>query len=55
MVLADHHGKPVSLFNGKDLSGWVSMHGGEWKVEDGVIDQSLGHAFTEHGLEGREA
>jgi hypothetical protein len=26
-----------SLFNGRDLSGWVAMHGGEWKVEDGAI------------------
>src|SRR5882762_9053888 len=28
---------PKDLFNGRDLSGWVMMHGGEWKVEDGVI------------------
>lgn len=26
-----------SLFNGRDLTGWVALHGGEWKVEDGVI------------------
>ena len=26
-----------SLFNGHDLSGWVPLHGGQWKVEDGVI------------------
>jgi hypothetical protein len=26
-----------SLFNGKDLSGWIPMHGGEWSVENGVI------------------
>ena len=26
-----------SLFNGRDLSGWVALHGGEWKVEDGVL------------------
>ncbi len=25
------------LFNGRDLSGWVRMHGGEWSVEDGVL------------------
>jgi hypothetical protein len=25
------------LFNGRDLSGWVAMHGGSWKVEDGAI------------------
>ena len=30
----------VSLFNGKDLSGWVAPEGdnGHWKVLDGVID-----------------
>lgn len=26
-----------SLFNGRDLTGWVALHGGEWKVEDGVL------------------
>jgi dipeptidyl aminopeptidase/acylaminoacyl peptidase len=26
-----------SLFNGRDLSGWVVMHGGEWTVEDGAL------------------
>ncbi len=26
-----------SLFNGRDLSGWIAMHGGEWTVEDGVL------------------
>jgi len=25
------------LFNGRDLSGWIPMHGGEWSVEDGAI------------------
>ena len=25
------------LFNGRDLSGWVIMHGGEWTVNDGVL------------------
>lgn len=28
---------PVSLFNGRDLQGWVVMHGGEWGVEDGAL------------------
>jgi hypothetical protein len=30
----------VSLFNGKDLTGWVRPHpkdGGVWKVQDGVV------------------
>src|SRR5262245_9009833 len=25
------------LFNGRDLAGWVVLHGGEWKVENGEI------------------
>ena len=25
------------IFNGRDLSGWVAMHGGEWAVENGVL------------------
>ena len=29
--------KTQALFNGRDLSGWVVMHGGEWKIEDGVL------------------
>ena len=35
-----------SLFNGRDLSGWVAMHGGEWKVEDGTIVGRNGVAWT---------
>jgi hypothetical protein len=27
----------VSLFNGRDLTGWVPLHGGHWVVEDGVL------------------
>ena len=30
-------GSTRALFNGKDLSGWVAMHGGEWSVESGVL------------------
>jgi hypothetical protein len=31
--------QPVSqsLFNGRDLSGWVVMHGGDWSIEDGAL------------------
>lgn len=44
---ADHHrGKPVSLFNGKDLEGWAPMHGGSWAVEEGVIVGSKGENWT---------
>src|SRR5438132_12427731 len=27
----------VALFNGKDLTGWVSVGGEKWTVEDGTI------------------
>jgi 3-keto-disaccharide hydrolase len=26
-----------ALFNGRNLAGWVVMHGGEWTVENGVL------------------
>ncbi len=26
-----------SLFNGRDLTGWVAMYGGEWTIEDGIL------------------
>lgn len=35
-----HEGKPVELFNGKDLSGWISWDGTEpvgWSVKDGLL------------------
>src|SRR5262245_34658733 len=28
---------PRDLFNGRDLAGWVKMHGGGWTIEDGVL------------------
>lgn len=37
---------PKELFNGRDLTGWVKMHGGEWKVEDGVIVGRKGVEWT---------
>ncbi|MDP2060889.1 MAG: DUF1080 domain-containing protein [Flavobacteriaceae bacterium] len=30
-------GKPIQLFNGKDLSGWHAMGANQWIVEDGVL------------------
>lgn len=31
-------GEPITLFNGKDLSGWHVVQGNnEWKVEDGIL------------------
>lgn len=39
----------VSLFNGKDLTGWKASEGVEWKVEDGLIvtPPKRSHLFTE--------
>jgi hypothetical protein len=34
------------LFNGRDLDGWVVMHGGEWTVEDGVLVGRNGRDWT---------
>lgn len=38
--------KPEPLFNGRDLSGWVVMHGGEWSVEEGVLVGRNGANWT---------
>ena len=35
-----------SLFNGRDLTGWVAMHGGQWSVEDGAIIGRNGTNWT---------
>ena len=39
----------ISLFNGKDLSGWKISDDGKWKVEDGTIvaNGPRSHLFTE--------
>jgi hypothetical protein len=34
------------LFNGKDLKGWVQMHGGEWTIEDAVLIGKNGTNWT---------
>ena len=34
------------LFNGRDLTGWVALHDGEWKVEEGVIVGRNGTNWT---------
>ncbi len=45
-------GEPVSLFNGRDLTGWVSEGQATWKVEDGLLvgtqgpDYAAGDLFT---------
>ncbi len=39
----------ISLFNGKDLTGWKASEGVEWKVENGeiVTPPKRSHLFTE--------
>lgn len=33
-------GKPVSLFNGKDLSGWKIKENNQWEVKNGILTSS---------------
>src|SRR5258708_31030215 len=28
---------PETLFNGRDLAGWVAMHDGDWRIEEGAL------------------
>lgn len=35
-----------TLFNGRNLDGWVVMHGGEWKVENGELVARNGVAWS---------
>lgn len=37
----------VPVFNGRDLSGWVVVAGGEWTVEDGVLTGRNGQGWSE--------
>ncbi len=37
---------PKPLFNGRDLTGWVVMHAGEWTVEGGVLTGRNGTNWT---------
>jgi len=41
----------VSLFNGKDLSGWTMVPNGRWIVEDGVITLRRDWDGREHNYE----
>ncbi len=42
--------QPEALFNGKDLSGWTVLPGGNWEVVDGVIIGTSEAAETRHGM-----
>jgi hypothetical protein len=33
-------GKPIKLFNGKDLTGWTAMGKNQWVVENGILTSS---------------
>jgi hypothetical protein len=46
--------QPQPLFNGRDLTGWVVMHGGQWTVEEGVLvgRNELEYAVNERGNSG---
>lgn len=37
---------PKELFNGRDLTGWIALHGGEWKIEEGAIVGRNGTNWT---------
>jgi hypothetical protein len=39
----------VSLFNGKDLSGWTARGKAKWSVQDGVLvgTDGMGHLYSE--------
>src|SRR6516162_8879964 len=41
--------KWISLFNGKDLSGWTPHGKAKWSVEDGVLVGigGMGHIYTD--------
>lgn len=36
-LIRDEQSKCAPIFNGKDLTGWTKIEGGEWTVEDGVL------------------
>jgi hypothetical protein len=38
----------VELFNSRDLTGWVPMHGGEWTIEDDVLVGRNGYQKIVH-------
>ncbi len=46
--LGQHLWKP--LFDGKSLEGWHTIPGGQWKVQDGVIEGSNVKSDKRHGL-----
>lgn len=43
---AQSSSRAQTLFNGRDLSGWVVLHGGTWTVEEGVLIGRNGKDWT---------
>ena len=35
--IRDEEARRLPIFNGRDLTGWELVHGGEWSVDDGVL------------------
>jgi L-ribulose-5-phosphate 3-epimerase len=44
--IRDEHAKVKPIFNGKDLTGWTKIEGGDWTVEDGVLIGRNGVKWT---------
>lgn len=53
----DEDAKWISLFNGKDLTGWTSRGKANWSVEDGVIVGvgGMGHLYSDAACSDFEA
>jgi hypothetical protein len=48
-TLASAQSKWISLFNGKDLKGWIVHGKAIWSVQDGILvgEGGMGHIYTE--------
>jgi hypothetical protein len=47
-IICDAQEKWISLFNGKDLTGWVIHGKAQWSVQNGVLvgEGGMGHIYT---------
>jgi hypothetical protein len=47
-VTCNAQGRWISLFNGKDLNGWVVHGKAQWSVHDGILtgEGGMGHIYT---------
>jgi hypothetical protein len=48
-IICDAQEKWISLFNGKDLTGWVIHGKAQWSVQNGVLvgEGGMGHIYSE--------